>query len=210
MTHDQHVIGNNVDFTWDSRLFGMDNRFAAQLQVSRNWITFVEEGDPNDYPYDTVAVVDPAREFTVRKFPIPGTAGSTDIAGSFEDRLKLTPAFALIGGVRLDDLTLARDGINFDGTIPTGLPFTKTWTPVSYRAAYTYEPIPDMTFYSMYATAYDPAAAGIFSVTPGTSLQLTSARIYETGVKQLFWDDKAEWTRRRLRHRPAQCLCAGQ
>ena len=50
VTHDQKMIGNNADITWDSRLFGIDNRFAAQLQVSRNWITFVEEGNPNDYP----------------------------------------------------------------------------------------------------------------------------------------------------------------
>ena len=49
-------------------------------------------------------------------------------------------------------------------------------------------------FYSMYATAYDPAAAGIFSISPNNSLELTSARIYETGVKQLFWDNRAEWT----------------
>src|SRR6202030_2280687 len=77
---------------------------------------------------------------------------------------------------------------------PAGQPFTKTWMPVSYRAAYTYEPIRNLMFYSMYATAYDPAAAGIFSVTPGTTLALSSARIYETGVKQLFWDNRAEWT----------------
>jgi iron complex outermembrane receptor protein len=76
----------------------------------------------------------------------------------------------------------------------TGQPFTATWTPVSYRAAYTFEPIKNLVFYSMTATAYDPAAAGIFSVSPGTSLALTSSRIYETGVKQLLWDGKAEWT----------------
>ena len=28
----------------------------------------------------------------------------------------------------------------------------------------------------------------------GTTLALTSSRIYETGVKQLFWDSRAEWT----------------
>ncbi len=50
VTHNQHVVGNNLDFLWDSRLFGMDNRLAAQLQVSADWITFTEEGDPNDYP----------------------------------------------------------------------------------------------------------------------------------------------------------------
>jgi iron complex outermembrane recepter protein len=65
---------------------------------------------------------------------------------------------------------------------------------VSYRAAYTWEPIRDMVFYSMYATAYDPAVASIFSVNPGLPLLLTSSAIYESGVKQLLWDNKAEWT----------------
>jgi iron complex outermembrane receptor protein len=49
-------------------------------------------------------------------------------------------------------------------------------------------------FYSMYATSYDPAAADVFSVNASVPLALTSAQIYETGVKQLFWDNKAEWT----------------
>ena len=69
-----------------------------------------------------------------------------------------------------------------------------TWKPVSYRAAYTYEPIHNLVFYSMYATSYDPAAANVFSVNTSVPLALTSAQIYETGVKQLFWDNKAEWT----------------
>jgi iron complex outermembrane receptor protein len=194
VTHDQHMIGDNADFTWDSRLFGLENRFAAQLQASRNWITFVEEGNPNDYPFDYVSVIDPNPGVYGAEFPDTRISRLTDIAGSFEDRLKLTSAFALIGGLRLEDITLARQGVNFDGTIPGGLPFSTSWTPVSYRAAYTYEPIHNLMFYSMYATAYDPAVAGIFSLTPGTSLQLTSSRIYETGAKQLFWDNKAEWT----------------
>jgi len=94
----------------------------------------------------------------------------------------------------VEDLTLSRDGINFDGTIPAGQPFIKNWTPVSYRAAYTFEPVKGLMFYSMYATAYDPAVAGIFSVTPGTSVDLTSARIYETGMKALSPDKRAELT----------------
>ena len=50
MTHNQHVVGDNTDFTWDSQIFGMENRFAAQLQLSKNWITLVEEGNPDAYP----------------------------------------------------------------------------------------------------------------------------------------------------------------
>ena len=73
-------------------------------------------------------------------------------------------------------------------------PFSKTWTPVSYRGAYTWEPIKNWVFYSMYATAFDPAVASIFAVNPNLPVLLTSSRIYETGVKQLLWDSRAEWT----------------
>src|SRR5262249_9806965 len=80
------------------------------------------------------------------------------------------------------------------GAVEDNFPFTKTWTPVSYRAAYTWEPIHNLTFYSQYATAFDPAIATVFNISPTVPLLLTSSRIYETGVKQLFWDNKAEWT----------------
>jgi len=194
VSHDQKLIGDNTDLTWDSRFFGMDNRLAAQLQVSRNWITFTQHDD-GDYPSPIeVSVVDPVQQaygpidFDTRFSRL------TDVAQSFEDRLKITSAFALIGGIRVEDLTLDRNGSNFDGTPVAGQPFSKTWSPVSYRAAYTYEPIHDLMFYSMFATAYDAAAAGVFSISPANSLQLTGSRIYETGAKQKFWDDRAEWT----------------
>lgn len=199
VTHDQHVVGNNTDFIWNSAFFGMENRLAAQLQVSRNDIKFTQEGNPNDFP-DT----DPGGPTSVIN-PDPGVYGLQQqpnvrnshldtLAGSVEDRLKINPIFSLIGGVRFEDFQLSRDGNNFDGSPVTGQPFTANWTPVSYRAAYTFEPVKGLMFYSMYATAYDPAAAGIFSISPGNSLALTSARIYETGVKHLFWDNRAEWT----------------
>jgi iron complex outermembrane receptor protein len=65
---------------------------------------------------------------------------------------------------------------------------------VSYRAGFTLEPIRNLMLYGMTATAFDPAAAGIFSIRPGTSVELTAARIYEAGVKQSLWDNRAEWT----------------
>jgi len=192
VTHNQHVIGNNADLTWDSRFFGMDNRFAAQLQVSSNWITFEQQSDP-PFPADTVSVIDPSPGVFGPAFADTRNSRLTDIAGSFEDRLKITPVFALIGGVRVEELKLERFGVNFDGTIPDGQPFTKTWKLVSYRAAYTYEPIPGLMFYSMFATAYNPTGADLFSISPDTA-QLTSTRLYETGAKQLLWDGNAEWT----------------
>jgi len=101
---------------------------------------------------------------------------------------------ALIGGIRAENLTLSRNSINFDGTLPAGQPFTKTWTPVSYRGAVTLEPVKGIMLYGMYATAYDPAAAGISSVSPGTSLELTNSRIYAAGVKTISDDKRLEAT----------------
>ena len=94
VTHNQHVVGNNLDFLWDTRVFGMDNRLAAQLQVSGNWITFTEEGNPNDYPYDNVAVIDPVQGLYGPMFPDIRNKELDDVALAFEDRLKITPQFA--------------------------------------------------------------------------------------------------------------------
>jgi len=58
----------------------------------------------------------------------------------------------------------------------------------------TFEPVKGLMFYGMTATAYDPTIADIFSVAPGNSLDLTSARIYETGVKVISDDKRAEAT----------------
>ena len=115
VTHNQHVFGNNSDFIWNSSFFGMENRLAAQLQVSRNDITF---GQEDEGVGDTVSVVNPS----------PGLYGPmlTDIrnshldtlAGSVEDRLKINSMFSLIGGVRFEDFQLQRNGVNFDGSLP--------------------------------------------------------------------------------------------
>jgi iron complex outermembrane receptor protein len=194
VTHKQQVIGNNSDVSWDSSFFGMENRLAGQIQVSRNDIQFGQEGNPNAFPFDAVDPINPIPGFYGVMMPNYRNSTLETLAGSLEDRLKVTPWFALIGGIRLEDIRLARDGINFDGSVPVGQPFTRNWQPVSYRAAATFEPVKGLMFYGMYATAYDPAIADIFSVSPGNSLDLTSSRIYETGVKMISADQRAEAT----------------
>src|SRR5262249_21763078 len=103
--HKQNLIGNNTDLTWDSYLYGMENRAAAQLQVSRNKITFMQH-TPDDFPLDTVDVVNPDRGFYGELKPDTRNKQLDTVAVSVEDRLKLTPQFALIGGVRLEHIRL--------------------------------------------------------------------------------------------------------
>ncbi len=195
VTHKQQVVGNISDLELNSAFAGMENRFAGSLQVSRNDIQFQQEGNPNTFPADSVTVLNP--DPGLYGIPQPNIRNSRldNVALTLEDRLKITPWFALIGGIRVEDLTLSRDGANFDGSFPAGQPFTKTWDPVSYRAAATFEPVKGLMLYAMTATAYDPSgSANVLTVSPGTTLELTSARIYEAGVKAISADKRAEFT----------------
>jgi iron complex outermembrane recepter protein len=194
VSHDQNLIGNIANMTWNSHFLGMDNRFAAELAASHNKITFKESTFTNSFT-DEVSLIAPARGLfgplaTQTRIGVLDT-----ISESFEDRLKLTPNFALIGGVRIDEFSMYRSAsIDAGGIVEPGFPFSAAWNPVSYRAAYTWEPIPKMVFYSLYSTSYDPAATAIFELQPGQATALTSSRIYETGVKQSLWNNAVEWT----------------
>jgi iron complex outermembrane recepter protein len=108
----------------------------------------------------------------------------------------VTPTVALIGGIRLETIELSRTAFDVDGNLRStdGYPFTKTFTPVTGRLGTTWEAVPGLTFYSQYATAADPTVANIFNLRPTQPQLLTTSRTYETGIKHLFWNSRAEWT----------------
>ena len=114
---------------------------------------------------------------------------------SFEDRLKLTSNFALIGGIRFEDIELSRTRFSPTGVLRSdrGYPFSTTFNPVTGRVGYTWEAVPGIMFYSQYATAADPTVANIFILAPTVPLLLTTSRTYETGVKLLSADKRLEF-----------------
>jgi len=116
-----------------------------------------------------------------------------NVSLSLEDRIKITPTFALIGGLRVEEINVHRTAFDVNGVLRSADGYSKTFTPVTGRIGYTWEAVPGLTFYSLYATAADPAANNIFNIRPN-QLVLTTSRTYETGLKQLFWNNRAEWT----------------
>ncbi len=58
VAHDQKLIGNITDLTWNSNIAGMDNRLVATLAASG--LDFVRPGAAN-FPHDQVSLVDPVR-----------------------------------------------------------------------------------------------------------------------------------------------------
>jgi iron complex outermembrane receptor protein len=189
--HDQKQFGNISDLRWDSNINGMDNRFVTALSFSH--LEFIRPAAAN-FPHDLVTLVDPIRGLYGLLTTRTQTAIIDNVAVSFEDRLKVTQSFALVGGLRLEQLDLDRTSTNVIGVSNAGFPYSKSWQPATGRIGYTWEAIPGMTFYSQYATAADLSAGSIFLLSPTQPLNLTSARTYETGVKDLLWNGRAEWT----------------
>jgi iron complex outermembrane receptor protein len=191
VAHSQRLVGNITDLTWDTNIAGFDNRLVTTL--SSSYLDFVRPGAAN-FPGDSVSLVDPARGYYGLLTTQQQTARIDNEALSFEDRLKLTRSFALIGGLRVEHIGLDRNSTDKNGLEKAGFPFTKDWAPVTGRIGYTWEAVPGLTFFSQYATGADISANNIFLLGPTQPLDLTTARTYETGVKHLFWDNRAEWS----------------
>lgn len=191
VAHSQRLVGNITDLIWDTNIAGFDNRLVTTL--SSSYLDFVRPGAAN-FPGDSVSLVDPDRGFYGLLTTQQQTARIDNEALSFEDRLKLTRNFALIGGLRVEHIGLDRNSTNVSGLEKAGFPFTKDWAPVTGRIGYTWEAVPGLTFFSQYATGADVAANNIFLLSPAQPLDLTTSRTYETGVKHLFWDNRAEWS----------------
>ncbi|WP_311976918.1 TonB-dependent receptor domain-containing protein [Bradyrhizobium diversitatis] len=189
--HNQNLVGNNTDLTWNSYLFGMENRLVTAFEFYH--LDFSRPGAAN-YPADQVTLVDPVRGYYGLLSTQRQTATIDSFAINLEDRLKITQNFALIGGLRYNPFELDRTSTDVSGVSKAGFPYSASFQPVTGRIGYTWEALPGLTFYSQYATASDLSAGSIFLLEPTQPLTLTSARSYETGVKNLLWNGLAEWT----------------
>ena len=111
-----------------------------------------------------------------------------------EDRLKVTPTFSLVSGLRYEEIALDRTSVTTTGANRAGFPFSVNWRPTTGRFGFTWETLPGLTVYGQYATAADVSANNLFMLTGTQQPVLTRSRIYEAGIKQLFWERKAEWS----------------
>jgi len=193
LDHAQRLYGNITDLTVNSNIDGMENRLVAtvaatsnQFNVSQDTLFF------NDY----VDLLNPDRGLYGPRSDEKIYTHLDTTALSFEDRLKLTSTFALIGGIRFEAIELSRTRFNPDGTLESakGYPLSKGFNPVTGRVGYTWDIAPGVMLYSQYATAADPTVANIFILAPSVPLLLTTSRTYETGVKVQSADKRTEFT----------------
>lgn len=191
VAHGQRLAGNKTELQWDSRFGGMENRAVLAFEISK--LDFNRPGAAN-FPGDAVSLVNPLRSTYGLLILQQQTALISNTVLAAEDRLKITPAFALTGGLRYEEIALDRTSINSTAASRPGFPFSTNWHPTTGRLGFTWETVPGFTLYGQYATAADVSANNLFLLGATQPLDLTRSRTYEAGIKHLFFERKAEWS----------------
>src|SRR5262249_37835009 len=142
--HDQYLAGSKTELQWDAKLSGMDNRAVFALDASR--LDFTRPGAAN-FPSDSVTLVNPVRGTYGPLILQQQTARIGNVALSAEDRLRVTPVFSLVAGLRYEEIDLDRTSINAAGASRAGFPFSQTWHPTTGRAGFTWETLPGFVLY---------------------------------------------------------------
>lgn len=183
INHDLEQVGNRTDATIQTAPGGMENTTTIGFDVNR--ITF---RNTNNSPYPGESVVDFLN-------PRPGFFGPHEMATTadlttdqyalfLDNRLKINDRWSVVGGLRHDNLRVAR----------VDPAFTRSFDSTSWRLGAVYHPVPDVAVYAQYSRAAEPIGNILSLAQSQADLKLTTARQQEIGVKFGFLDGRGDAT----------------
>ncbi|WP_058640906.1 TonB-dependent receptor [Pseudacidovorax intermedius] len=198
--HDQRMVGDRIDGSYEGRIAGLRSDWSFGLDVSLNRQTRF----PNSLSA-TVSTVNPyvfATEpfFTIRGMT-PGFRPDREnkvrtVAAFAENRTFLTPSLSLVTALRHERIDL--DLVNRrEVTAASPATYSRGYSPTTGRAGLVWDVVPGANLYAQYATAADPPA-GVLSTASFANVrdnsELTTGRQVELGSKLDFWQGKGTAT----------------
>ncbi|KOY04430.1 TonB-dependent receptor [Pseudomonas nunensis] len=190
--HTQEQIGDRQTFTFKHTLFGLDSQTVTGVDYNR--IRFQLDSNspfndvqPNGQPVDLYHP-QPGRFESADPYRSQFQSTTKQMSVFAENRTQLSERWSLVTGVRRDYVHVDRDNL-VDGSQSD-----KTLTGNNWKAGLVFALTPDTSFYGQYATSTD-GVGGLISLSPSQQqYDLATARQTEIGVKQLFWDQRGEFT----------------
>ena len=199
--HDQKLNGNRFEFNWNSHLFSLPSDWAGGIDYSQNEqtrfptsVTNLASGTTvNPYNFTTGDFF--SESGIAHAYPPGQTVKVNTLALFLENRTKLSDRFALMTGLRHDDIDLE---VTNHRTVTATNPayFKRNYKPLTGRAALTYNIAPTANVYVQYSTAADPPA-GILTTASFAQVQdfdLTTGKQAEIGSKFSFNEGKGSGT----------------
>lgn len=190
--HDQSLNGNRFEFNWDSAIASLASSWAGGIDYSLNKQTRFPASTGNAAlgnvdPYNP----DPGNFSQVSGLPATYTPDRsnriTTLALFLENRTFLTGQLSLLTGLRQDRIDLE---VTNHRAVSAADPayFKRTYSPLTGRAALTYDLTPNANVYVQYSTAADPPA-GILATANFSQVRdfdLTTGKQAEVGSKFSF------------------------
>jgi iron complex outermembrane receptor protein len=206
--HLHYVVGDRLEATNQTTIFGMDSKTVAGVEYSLVQQVRNPSFEPGTRAIDVVHpyYYSPIKKYEDNPFATGWIGGARNKLGVFalfaENRLSILPRLHLVTGARWETIALER--FNFrPPTLPTlanpyGEPayFSKDYQPFTWRAALMYDVTKDANVYVTYSTAADPASGTILTnnVSGVRNFDLTTGWQLEAGTKADFWDGKGSGT----------------
>lgn len=198
----QDLIGNRLDIINDADLLGFENRLLVGVDVSK--LDLHREQSTYAGRVLSTPLYNPEklyyRDFfnpsgdDYKKPDVDVTLKQIGIYA--EDRISLTDKLKFVAGLRHDTYDITYD-FKQGLSSPVAQKIDKKHNKLSYRAGVVYDATAATTLYAAYTSSFESgdASASLLTVNAAqTDLDLTKAEQYEVGLRQSFFDDKAEFT----------------
>ena len=190
--HQQEQVGDRQTFTFRHSLFGLDsqtvtgvdyNRIRFQLNSNSPFNDVLPNGQALDLYHPQPGYFESANPY---RDQFDSTTKQMSVFG--ENRTQLSERWSLVTGVRRDYVQVDRNNLVDDNQSD------KTLTGNNWKAGLVFALTPETSFYAQVATSTD-GIGGLISLSPSQQqYDLSTARQTEVGLKQLFWDQRGEFT----------------
>jgi len=190
--HRQEQVGDRQTFTFKHSLFGLDsqtvtgidyNRIRFQLNSNSPFNDVLPNGQALDLYHPQPGYFESANPY---RDQFDSTTKQMSVFG--ENRTQLSERWSLVTGVRRDYVHVDRNNLIDDSHSD------KTLTGNNWKAGLVFALTPETSFYAQVATSTD-GIGGLISLSPSQQqYDLSTARQTEVGMKQLFWDQRGEFT----------------
>jgi len=190
--HQQEQVGDRQTFTFKHSLFGLDsqtvtgvdyNRIRFQLDSNSPFNDVLPNGQALDLYHPQPGYFESANPY---RDQFDSTTKQMSVFA--ENRTQLSERWSLVTGVRRDYVHVDRNNLIDDSQSD------KTLTGNNWKAGLVFALTPQTAFYGQVATSTD-GIGGLISLSPSQQqYDLSTARQTEIGLKQLFWDQRGEFT----------------
>ena len=189
--HDQRQNGATATVSHTGTLLGLANQASVGVDLSSSRFqhsnnTYAGSPDP--------ASVDPfnpiAGHFLSEQPTLPRYRNAARQYAIFaENRIELTPAWAVIAGLRHDHADVRRRNL-----VSGQDEFDEAYDNTGWRLGTVFDLSSDLALYAQFARAADPVGGLLMISSANSKFDLSTGKQMEVGLKQSFWGRRGEWT----------------